>query len=285
MSERYKPRADWFAAQGEKYLGTPYAAMDCQAFVEQMLKDVGIFMDWRGSNAMWRDMAWTGTPEEAKEKFGGTPTGAFLFILKADGGEEKRGYHDGLGNASHVGVCTNKGKGAIHSSSSKGRVAESKYQGKTIPGGGWNRVGLCKLLDYGLDETTSSGAAAPASPAGEDKKENGVSGMIELYVTIDGNLDSGTVNVRKKPSIKGDLVGRVAAGEKVLGELYNDEWSKIRTSGGLTGYMMNRYLTLPEDVGMDLQTVEAPAVEDLVTIQVPRSVAQAILQALERSCP
>lgn len=30
--------------------------------------------------------------------------GSFLFLLKWDGGEVEKGYHDGLGNASHVGL-------------------------------------------------------------------------------------------------------------------------------------------------------------------------------------
>ncbi|MBR4457604.1 MAG: SH3 domain-containing protein [Clostridia bacterium] len=270
MSEPYKPRASWFAKQGEKYLGTPYSQMDCQAFVEKCLKDVGVNKDWKGSNAMWRDMAWTGTPEEAKKAFGGTPAGAFLFIVENDGGEIPRGYHDGQGNASHVGICTNTGQGAIHSSSSRGMVAESKYKGRTIPNGGWNRVGLCKLLDYEMEEP-------------EKTEETKVDGMIDLYVHTGGN--GTTANLRKKPSLKGDLIGRVSEGELVFGEPYNDQWSRVKTTDGKRGYMMSKYLTLPEDYGVQVTDQQAPAVEDLVTIQVPRSVAEIILKALERSVP
>ena len=32
-----KPTADDFSRQGDKYIGTPYSQMDCQAFIEQML--------------------------------------------------------------------------------------------------------------------------------------------------------------------------------------------------------------------------------------------------------
>ena len=130
--------------------GITYEEMDCQELVEHCLRQVGIKADWKGSNHMFRDMAWVGTPEECRDRYGCIPVGAWLFIWADDGGEISRGYRDGLGNASHVGVYTGQGKGAVHSSSSRGCVCESAFSGKTIRNGGWNRVGLCRLLDYGL---------------------------------------------------------------------------------------------------------------------------------------
>ena len=56
-------KASFAAQQGEKYLGTPYSEMDCQAFVEACLRDAGINLDLAGSNAWYRKMDWTGTPE------------------------------------------------------------------------------------------------------------------------------------------------------------------------------------------------------------------------------
>lgn len=144
------PTAALFAAQAEKYLGTPYDELDCQALMEAMLQDVGVRKNWAGSNAMFRDMAWVGTPEECVSRYGGIPVGAWLYILEQDGGEPAKYKADGIGNASHVGVYTGSGKGAIHASASRGEVCESAFSGKTIRNGGWNRVGLCKLLDYGL---------------------------------------------------------------------------------------------------------------------------------------
>ena len=88
-----------------------YDQLDCQAFVEQVLKDLdvrkpdGTVYNWRGSNSMYRNyVAWRGTKDEAIEKFGGIPLGAFMFKVVHDGGEEEKGYHDGLGNAQHVGI-------------------------------------------------------------------------------------------------------------------------------------------------------------------------------------
>ena len=144
--------AETVSLQGEKYLGTPYSEMDCQAFVEACLRDAGIDVDLAGSNAWYRLMDWTGTPEECMALFGCIPKGAFLYILEFDGNEPDKYKADGIGNASHIGVYTGlytKGhKGAMASSKSKGGVIHSYFAGETI-NGGWNRVGLWKELNYG----------------------------------------------------------------------------------------------------------------------------------------
>ena len=133
------------AAAGFEKLGTPYRKMDCQAFVEWCLRQCGLKKNLAGSNAWYREVmrnGWVGSPEACVQQFGKVPAGAFLFIHAFDGGEERRGYRDGLGNAGHIGIVTGKGEGAIHSSSSRGCVAESVFRNKTVPNGGWNRVGL-----------------------------------------------------------------------------------------------------------------------------------------------
>lgn len=140
---------------GFKYIGTPYSTMDCQAFVEKCLADCGLRWDLAGSNAWYREViknGWVGSPEACVREYGKVPEGAFLFILLHNGKEPEKYKPDGLGNASHIGLCTgSRGKGAIHSSSSKGCVAESEFHGKTIPNGGWNMVGLWNKVDYGTE--------------------------------------------------------------------------------------------------------------------------------------
>ncbi len=138
-----------FSQQGDKYLGRSYSEMDCQAFVEACARDVGINLNLAGSNAWYRTMDWTGSPEACKALFGSIPKGAFLFIHAYDGGEPSY-YHDDLGNASHMGIYTGTRRGAIHSSRSRGGVFDSYFDGKTI-NGGWNCVGLWMRMDYGED--------------------------------------------------------------------------------------------------------------------------------------
>ena len=159
------------ARAGCKYLGTPYKTMDCQKFWEKILADCGLKMDLGGSNSWYRYMmehGWCGTPEECKKTFGGIPQGATLFIREDVSESTPAQFRDdGIGDITHMGEYTamsgeemvriakeagvedayafNFGNGALHSSSTKGGVFTSKFEGKTIQNGGWNRVGL--LLD------------------------------------------------------------------------------------------------------------------------------------------
>lgn len=169
---------------GFQYLGVPYSKMDCQAFVEQCLRDCGLNKNLAGSNAWFREVYKNGlimTPEACVKTYGAVPKGAFLFILK-DSGEPAKYQADGLGNASHIGICTGKrGEGAIHSSSSRGCVCESKFQGKTIKNGGWNRVGLWDMVDYNATAVTPE---TPATPATQESLPTLRYGSKGTYVTL-----------------------------------------------------------------------------------------------------
>ena len=128
------------------YLGAPYSKYDCQAFVEQVLKDLGVRKpdgtpyNWKGSNSMFRThIRWRGTIEECVKKFGSIPKGAFVFLVKHDGGEEDRGYHDGLGNASHVGLYI--GYNTCMDSEPTGGV---QYRKLSI----FTHIGLMDMIDY-----------------------------------------------------------------------------------------------------------------------------------------
>ena len=107
-----------FAEQARSgvYNDIPYDKLDCQGFVERVMKDAGIrkqdgsVYNWKGSNSMWRNIpGWKGTVSECEHTFGSIPIGAWVFIVKHDGGEVSRGYHDNAGNAAHVGIYCNLG--------------------------------------------------------------------------------------------------------------------------------------------------------------------------------
>ena len=92
-------------------IGTPYSELDCQAFVEEVLKRAGMkIINYRGSNHMWRELVYD------RHLIVNTdiPVGALVFIVKFDGGEKKRGYNDSMGNATHVGIYLGDGQ-VIHS--------------------------------------------------------------------------------------------------------------------------------------------------------------------------
>ena len=140
-------------ARSSKYNSVKYSQMDCQAFVESVLKDAGCrkpdgtAYNWKGSNDMWRNaLSWKGTIDECKNTFGDIPLGAWVFIWKNDGGETARGYHDDQGNATHVGIYVGADtvRDSTRNSSGRDGVGYRKLSG-------FNRVGLCKCIDYSED--------------------------------------------------------------------------------------------------------------------------------------
>lgn len=137
-------------ARSEKYTGVKYEQMDCQKFVETVLKDCGVRKpdgkpyDWKGVNSMWRNaFTWKGTIEEAKRVYGGIPIGAWLIHWVNDGGEKERGYNDGLGNAKHIGIYTGS-PGAVRDSTRTGKRDGVGYRDLS----GFNYVCLPFMIDY-----------------------------------------------------------------------------------------------------------------------------------------
>ena len=232
------PTGKELAAAGPKYLGTPYSKMDCQTFVERCLADIGIRINLPGSNAWYREMDWVGSPEACRKTFGKVPVGAFLFIWARDGKEPEKYKADGKGNASHIGIVTPTG--AIHSSASRGCVAESEFAGKTIKNGGWNLVGLWNAIDYGLN------------------KEEGelVDEVIEDVVV---NTGGGALNLRKSPG--GALIDRIPDGDTVDVYEKGPEWCRIGWHG-YTGYVATQYLAFEGDTG-DLIQVSKTELQEI----------------------
>lgn len=230
-----KYSAEQLSLAGDQFLGRAYSEMDCQEFVERCLQAIGLVIDLKGSNAWFRKMTWTGTPEECMKLFGCVPTGAFLFIWDNNGSEVARGYTDGKGNASHIGIVTHRNDGAIHSSASRGCVATSKFQDKTIKNGGWNRVGLWDRMDYGktvnwLLEHMGIGSA-PAEETKEDKP------MTAIVTGPNGE----TVNLRESYSTKSGRIMKVPDGTSAEILDTHGDWSKVKVLGK-TGWMMSEYL-------------------------------------------
>lgn len=139
-------------ARSAKYDNIKYSQADCQGFVEKVLYDTGCrksdgqAYNWKGSNSMWRNaLSWKGTLEECRNKYGEIPLGAWVFIVKFDGGEKDRGYNDSEGNAVHVGIY-------VGNDETRDSTRTSKRDGVGYrPLKDWNRVGLCKYLDYSVN--------------------------------------------------------------------------------------------------------------------------------------
>ena len=229
-------RAEELAQAGFKYLGRSYSEMDCQAFVERCLKDCGCSLNLPGSNAWYRKMTWRGSPEECTQKFGCVPAGAFLYIWADDGGEPAKYHGDGIGNASHIGLVTGTGKGAIHSSQSRGEVCESEFKGKTIKHGGWNRVGLWDQVDYGEKINRILTGQSGGDSGGDEPMSD--------YATVFAPSGE-TVNLRKRDSIASERLAKVPVGSKVALLSYGEKWCQVEYNG-ISGYMMTEFLIIGE---------------------------------------
>ena len=136
-------------AEDPSYNSLKYSQVDCQAFCEKVLKDLGVrksngaVYDWRGSNDMWRNaVSWKGTIAEARQKFGQIPVGSWAFMVSHDGGEIPRGYHDDQGNAAHIAIVVNQSQ-VRDGTKGTGRdgVAYRKLSD-------FNMIGLPKMLDF-----------------------------------------------------------------------------------------------------------------------------------------
>jgi len=132
-----------FARQAETggYIGIPYKTLDCQAFIERVLKDVGVVdesgraYNWRGSNHIWRDAVNTRTENDLNP-----PIGAVVFTIKNDGGERKRGYKDDMKNAAHIGIYVGNNR-VIHSTT-------GGVQWDVIASSRWTHYARMSCLEY-----------------------------------------------------------------------------------------------------------------------------------------
>ena len=232
--------AEQLSLAGDRYLGRSYSEMDCQAFVERCMKDVGYKRNLAGSNAWFRAMDWTGTPEDCLREFGSIPKGALLFILKQDGKEPARYHGDGIGNASHIGIKTGRGEGAIHSSSSRGCVCASAFKDKSIKGG-WNRVGLMKVFDYGKSINWVLDHGHKEQPA-EDPAEGGTA--MQGTVTAPSGK---TVNLRKSASVSSALLDQISIGTAITVIEFGPDWCRVEADGK-TGWMMTQFIAIQGEI-------------------------------------
>lgn len=287
-----------FSFAGDKYIGRSYEEMDCQAFVEKCMADVGLRKNLAGSNAWYREVmknGWVGSPEECMMTFGQVPKGALLFILSHDGKEPAKYQGDGIGNANHIGICIQRHDGAIHSSHKRGGVQYSAFKNKTISGG-WNRVGLYNAFTYGKSidwvlEHGSSGEQTADELADDEQKE-----VVNLQGKVTAPSGS-TVKLRQKPSTSCSMYWDIPVGTEVMVTDYGPEWCKVNANGQ-TGYMMTQYIEIGGEVvpGEDDDLPVAPepdqdeydldpdAPDQMVTLSVSADLAAAAYPLLKALC-
>ncbi len=157
MSELYRTGKQYAEqAKNSKYDNLTYDDVDCQAYCELVLKDLGVrksngtAYNWKGSNDMARHaVSWIGTKEECIRQFGFIPMGAWAFIWENTTGKEKeRGYTDGKGNFSHVGIFVgdNIVRDSTRYKNSSGAYVRNGPGNRALSA--FNRIGLAKMLDF-----------------------------------------------------------------------------------------------------------------------------------------
>ena len=256
-----KYNAEEFSLAGDQFLGRSYEEMDCQALVERMMAAVRYRKDLGGSNSWYRECmknGWAGTPEECIREFGSVPKGALLFIREDVSASTPGKFRDdGIGDITHMGVKTGRGDGAIHSSHSRGCVCTSKFKDKTIPNGGWNRVGLLDVFEYG---NVGDGSAVPHSRNGQNRSlvPNGEKEEKRMKGTVTAKSGS-TVKLRQKPGTDCTIYWNIPVGTEVEIVDQRENWSKCICSG-LTGWMKNEFIRTGGEE--DLQVAPEPSVSE-----------------------
>ena len=132
-----------------------YDELDCQAFVEAVLKDIGIrksngqCYNWTGSNSMYRNYySWRGTITECIDKFGFIPVGAFVYIHK-ETGEPEQYKKDKIGNMSHVGIYC--GEDIVRDSTRSTKTKRNGVGTRNLDG--FTNVTLFTGLDYSFNNS------------------------------------------------------------------------------------------------------------------------------------
>lgn len=171
-------------------------------------------------------------------------------------------YHKGeMLDYYHVGVVLTANPLAIIHCTSGGGV-----DGITVDStmGKWSFGGRLKGVDYSNDGVDVIEEEEPMEP----------------YTAIVSNGKAGTttVNMRSRPNPDGPIIVRVPIGAKVEVQTNADGWARIVWNGTI-GYMMSQFLVKVDFEEGSEEAQSNAAMNDLVTISIPRSAAEALMRA------
>lgn len=211
-------------ATARSYIGTPYADMDCIRLVVMTIRNSpGGVKDYRcqGTNWLWESVSNSGKYQHLtsrEEGLSGAQAGKLAFKRYGQDAED------------HVGIVTDVGT-VIHSSSVDGRgVVETPLSLSE----GWNLLGTHRYITI------------------EDfAEESEDTDVYKMRVQLADRVSS--VNVRKGPSTRYDIIDRLAhdAVVSVLAEA--DGWAFVTYGETGSGYVSTDYL-------------EAIAEENIITV-------------------
>ena len=201
-------------------LGTPYSELDCINLIKKVIRTApgGVSgYTTAGSNTLWRSYESTAKYRDLTWRQAGlSGAEAGMLAFKASGDD----YH-------HVGLVTESGT-VIHSSSTQGGrgVVETPLTAKE----GWTHLARHRYI-----ESAQNAAESEETPVTAYKMQVHLQDMTS------------TVNVRKGPGTKYDIIGRLGHGAVVTVQAEADGWAFITYGDSGSGYVSTDFLTLHEE--------------------------------------
>ena len=207
-------------ATARSYIGTPYREMDCIRLVVMVIRNSpGGVKDYRcqGTNWLWDSVNNSGKYRHLTSRedgLSGAQAGKLAFKRYGKDAED------------HVGIVTGEGT-IIHSSSVDGRgVVETPLTRAE----GWDLLGTHRYI-----EVADGAAESEEMPVTEYKMQ------VQL------SDETSSVNVRKGPSTKHDIIGRLGHGAVVTVQAEADGWAYVRYGDSGSGYVSTDYLVLYDE--------------------------------------
>ena len=204
-------------------IGTPYSKLDCINLIKAVIRTApgGVpGYTTAGTNTLWDSIDASPKYRDLTERHEGLadiPAGALPF---------KRYGADAY---DHVGIATGEGT-VIHSSSVNGKVVETPLTAAE----GWDCWGVHRYI------RTANNSANNAN----NERESEDTPVTAYKMQVNLQDATSTVNVRKGPSTKHDIIGRLGHGAVVTVQAEADGWKYVTYGDSGSGYISTDYLTL-----------------------------------------
>ena len=206
---------------GRSLIGTPYSKLDCINFVKKVIRtSAGGDKSYTtaGTNTLWdsyessgkyRDLTWR------QSGILGAKAGMLAFKTAS------------LNDVSHVGIVTGEGT-VIHSSSTYGGrgVVETPLTASE----GWDCWAIHRYIE-----------------AAENAAESEETPVTAYKMQVNLIDPASTVNVRKGPGLRHDIIGRLGHGAIVTVQAEADDWAFVTYGDSGSGYISTDYLAMLEE--------------------------------------
>lgn len=177
--------------------------------------------------------------------------------------------HVDLIDYNHIGIGTNDGLILDSTRTASGRDGPGISTAK-IGINSWDIIAEFDDVDYQMSLIDNF----------ETGKEEVFMGAHAIVIAQKGN----TVNLRERPATGSKVIIReyVPVGTVVQRLQQEDQWSKVQTPAGKTGWMMNEFLSDTPAAAQD-NPEQGIGLPGMVTVTLPESAAKALLDGLKQA--